>query len=261
MKEIKTKIGDHYIHIGCGPKNLMKVIERNLQSFIYADNQHPDLVIKIEDGYGVGFKDYEVEIIKDQNQISFQRADYLIKVDSEYKTAKISVNDELALKHALMNLFSSFIVYHNWGLLIHSSCAIEQEKAHLFAGQSGAGKSTAARLSYPRKLLSDEATLLKITGEEVTIFNSPFRSELEADYFKGNVSLASIQILYQALQNKRAKLEKSNALLNLMDKVFFWPHSQEETKRILRLMTLLVKKVPVYELHFQKNNSFWELIS
>lgn len=115
----------------------MKVIERNLQSFIYADNQHPDLVIKIEDGYGVGFKDYEVEIIKDQNQISFQRADYLIKVDSEYKTAKISVNDELALKHALMNLFSSFIVYHNWGLLIHSSCAIEQEKAHLFAGQSG----------------------------------------------------------------------------------------------------------------------------
>lgn len=84
---------------------------------------------------------------------------------------------------------------------------------------------------------------------------------MEADYFKGNVSLASIQILYQALQNKRAKLEKSNALLNLMDKVFFWPHSQEETKRILRLMTLLVKKVPVYELHFQKNNSFWELIS
>jgi hypothetical protein len=160
-----------------------------------------------------------------------------------------------------MNLYSSFIVYHNWGLLIHSSCAIDNGKAHIFAGQSGAGKSTAAKLSYPRKLLSDEAALIKITPEKVTVFNSPFRSELEAGNFKEQVELASVQILYQALQNNRAKLTKSDALLHLMDKVFFWPHSLDETKTIMRLLTDLVKIVPGYELQFQKNNTFWELIS
>lgn len=261
MKMLKTKIGDFFIHILCESKNLRKMLGKNFHSYISAENIQPDIVIKVEDGFGVSFQDYHVDIMKDNNQILYRRADYLIQVDSDYKTASISVYDELALKHALMNLFSSFIVYHNWGLLIHSSCVIENGKAHIFAGQSGAGKSTAAKLSYPRNLLSDEATLVKITEEDVQIYNSPFRSEIEADAFHGNLSLASVQILFQALQNKREKVAKSDSLFQLMDKVFFWPQSQEETSTIMKLMTLLVKQVPVYELHFQKNNSFWELIS
>jgi hypothetical protein len=261
MNEIKTKIGDHFIHIICESVILKKMFEKNYHSHICADNTQPDLVIKIEEGYGVSFQDYDVEITKNHNQIRYRRADYLIEVDTDFNSATISVYNDFALKHALTNLYSAFIVYHNWGLLIHSSCAIEKGKAHIFAGQSGAGKSTAAKLSYPRPLLSDEATLVKITSNSVTVFNSPFRSELQADPFEGNVELASVQLLYQALQNKRTRSIKSDALLHLMDKVFFWPHSVEETKTIMRLMSNLVKNVPVYELHFQKNNTFWELIS
>ncbi|MEH7495081.1 hypothetical protein [Neobacillus niacini] len=261
MRMLITKIGDFFIQILCESKNLRTMLKKNFHSYIPNENIQPDIVINIEDGFGVSFQDYNVDIIKDNNQILYRRADYLIKVDSDFKTASISVHDELALKHALMNLFSSFIVYHNWGLLIHSSCVIENGKAHIFAGQSGAGKSTAAKLSYPRNLLSDEATLVKITEVDIQIYNSPFRSEVEADSFSGNLPLASVQILFQALQNKREKVAKSDALFQLMDKVFFWPHSQEETSRIMKLMTLLVKQVPVYDLHFQKNNSFWELIS
>jgi hypothetical protein len=261
MNILKTKIGDHFIHINYESTNLKNMFKKIFDSHICTYSQEPDLVIKIEEGYGVSFQDYNVEIIKNHNQIHYRRADYLIEVDPDFKFATISVYNDFALKHALTNLYSSFIVHHNWGLLIHSSCVIEKDKAHIFAGQSGAGKSTAAKLSYPRDLLSDEATLVKITSEEIKIFNSPFRSELEADQFEGSVELASVQVLYQALQNKRTKIGKSDALLHLMDKVFFWPHSQEETRSILRLMTLLVKQVPVYELHFQKNNTFWELIS
>ena len=51
-----------------------------------------------------------------------------------------------------MNLYSSFIAYHNWGLLIHSSCVVNKGEAHIFSGHSGAGKSTAAKLSHPRDL-------------------------------------------------------------------------------------------------------------
>lgn len=259
MKHIKTKIGDHFIDINFESNHLVTLFQKNYQLKQCA--QKPDLTITIKDGYGVPFVDYEVEISKQNEKILFRRADYLVEVDSQYKSAVVLVQDELGLKHALMNLYSSFIVYHNWGLLIHSSCAIQKGKAHIFSGHSGAGKSTAAKLSYPRNLLSDEATIVKITSEEVTVFNSPFRSELEADRFDGNVELASIQLLYQALENRRTKLIKSDALLTLMDKVFFWPHSSEETKEIMRLLTLLVKNVSVYKLDFQKNNTFWELIS
>ncbi|MDP4083189.1 MAG: hypothetical protein Q8934_01085 [Bacillota bacterium] len=261
MKGIKTKIGDQFIQIIYEPTVLFNSFLRNFQPNVGSENDQADLIIKIKEGYGVPFVDYKVDIIEDHNQILYRRADYLIEVNSTFKYATISVHDELALKHAMMNLYSSFIVHHNWGLLIHSSCVIEKGKVHIFAGQSGAGKSTAAKLSYPRTLLSDEATLVKITQNQITVFNSPFRSEIETDDFKGSLDAASVQILYQALQNNRVKLTRSDALLQLMDKVFFWPRSPEEIKTIMRLLTMLVKNVPVFELYFQKNNTFWELIS
>ncbi|MEH7546755.1 hypothetical protein [Neobacillus vireti] len=259
MKSIHAKIGDHFIQIISECENPYKVLH-NFESNSEV-KQSPDLIIKIKESYGIPFKDYKVDITKKRDKIIYSRADYLIDVDSEYKSATISVYDDFALKHALTNLYSSFIVHHNWGLLIHSSCVLENGKAHLFAGHSGAGKSTAAKLSFPRHLLSDEASLVKITSNRVSVYNSPFRSELDAGPFEGNVELASIQILFQALQNKRVRLEKSDGLLHLMDKVFFWPQSQDEVKTIMKLMTQLVKQVPAYELHFQKNNTFWELIS
>ncbi|MGJ7911456.1 hypothetical protein [Neobacillus sp. LXY-1] len=261
MKTIYTKIGDFLIQINFESKQLGRFFEKNFNIHELETVQKTDLEINIKDGYGVPFQDYHVDISKRDNQIIFQRADYSIKVEDQYRSATISVYNQLALKHALTNLFSSFIVHHNWGLLIHSSCVIENEGAHIFAGQSGAGKSTAAKLSFPRELLSDEATLVKITSEGGIVYNSPFRSEIEAKPIDQVEKLKSIQILHQALQNSRMLIPKSDAFLQLMDKVFYWPHSKEELKTISDLLLLLVKNTPVYELHFVKDNSFWKLIS
>ncbi|MEB4869785.1 hypothetical protein P8831_13760 [Priestia megaterium] len=260
MKTLHTKIGDHYIDIKTEFDDVWKIIKQYFLCVSIAKNQ-PDMTVTITNGYGVSFQDYEVAIEEKLNAITFKRADYLIEVDSEYKSANVAIHDELALKHALMNLYSSFIVHHNWGILLHSSCVINSGKAHIFTGHSGAGKSTAAKLSMPRELLSDEATILKITEESVTVFNSPFRSELKAKGSEKNTPLGSIQLLHQALSNQRIEVRRIEALMKLIDKVFYWSYKPEETKTIMGLLQLLVKQVPVYELHFQKNNTFWELMS
>ncbi|MFT9597380.1 hypothetical protein [Mesobacillus sp.] len=220
-----------------------------------------DMNVDIFDGFGTSFTDYHVKVQKDSSKITFKRSDYLIESTPDYTSATIHVHDELALKHALMNLYSSYIVYHNWGLLIHSSCAIENGKAQIFAGQSGAGKSTAARLSEPRALLSDEATIVKISENGITVFDSPFRSELPSTGYQQPRSLAGIQLLHQAESNRIEKMRKPDALLSLMDKVFYWSHDPVETQRIMGLLRTLVVKVPVYELYFRKDPTFWELIS
>jgi hypothetical protein len=261
MEQIYITIGEHLIQVKSASLHLINTFERNFQCITDAYDFEPDLLIHLDAGYGVPFVDYEVAIIKEANRIIFRRADYLIKVDATYQNARISVYDEVALKHALINLYSSYIVYKNWGLLLHSSCVIENGKAHMFAGQSGAGKSTAAGLSYPRVLLSDEATLVKITANQITVFNSPFRSELAVSGTERCTPLASIQLLYQAQHNKRIPLAKSAGILQLMDKVFYWAHDPEESGRILGFMFELANAVPMYELYFQKNHTFWELIS
>jgi hypothetical protein len=260
MKNLYTRIGEHFMQIVYHSDTFMNWIQRNF-SALAPTRAKPDLFIYLTEGYGIPFVDYNVQITREADTVSFRRADYLIEADLDYRHARVAVHNELALKHALMNLYSSYLVHHQWGLLIHSSCVMDKGKAHMFAGQSGAGKSTAAKLSLPRELLSDEATLVKITSHEILAFNSPFRSELDVTNAEAYCPLASIQLLNQALINRRVSLKKSNGLLLLMDKVFYWNHKPEDTKKVLGLLTKLTDAVPIYELDFQKNNTFWELIS
>ncbi|MCM3412457.1 hypothetical protein [Metabacillus litoralis] len=256
MYKVMVKIAEHYIRLTSYSINCFTTLN-NSYLIINNENVKPDLSIHIEDGYGAPLESFEVAITKTQEYISYKRADYLIRVDHFYKYAMIWVHDELALKHALMNLYSSFIVYHNWGILLHSSCVIDNGNAHIFSGHSGAGKSTAAKLSTPRDLLADEASIIKISSNKVVVFDSPFRSELNSKCMNSSFKLESIQLLHQSPLNKREQLSKSNSMLHLLDKVFYWTESSEETIKIFHLLHYLVHQVPIYDLHFQKNNTFW----
>ncbi len=258
MYKYVLKIGEHIVTV-TSPSQFKKMFEQNFYSIDSCESV--DLSIQINGNFGVPFVDYNVVISQSQDSVSYRRKDYLIDINSNYTSATIFANNELALKHALMNLYSSFILHHNWGLLLHSSCVIENETAHIFSGHSGAGKSTAAKLSYPRYLLADEATIVKITTQKVIVFDSPFRSELYSQSLTKPYKLESIQLLNKSLINKRDLLQKSNSVLQLMDKVFFWTKSPEEAKKIFHLLLKLVSNVPVYNLYFQKNNTFWEMIS
>jgi len=260
MHNLHFTIGEHHFFINT-PSIKIKEFFRHNYLLQNPTNSKSDLSIYIEDGYGLPFIDYDVSVIKTHNEIIYKRADYLIKLDHSYNNAYLFIHDELALKHALMNLYSSYIVQQNWGLLIHSSCVINNGMAYIFSGHSGAGKSTVARLSSPRELLADEATIVKITSNDVVIFDSPFRSELNGKCFPSPYKLESINLLNQSLSNSRERLTRGNSLLHLMDKVFYWTESSTETRKIFKLLHLLVNQVPVYNLYFQKNNTFWEMIS
>ncbi|TLS35560.1 hypothetical protein [Pseudalkalibacillus caeni] len=261
MERFQIKIADHVIKINGKRSELLGVLRDKYRAFLYDEVGDIDLFLNIEGGYGSPFTNNNVKIYSDNWKTMYQRADYLIEVEQDYKTAKISAHDELALKHALMNLYSSFILHYNWGLLIHSSCVIENGKAHIFAGNSGAGKSTAAKLSKPRDLLADEATIVKVDEDKISVYDSPFRSELESTKEEVPCQLGYIHLLNQSLTNERISLTKAQAIMELTDKVFYWCHTPEEAKRIFQLLTKLVETIPVDNLHFQKNNTFWELIS
>lgn len=259
MITFDTKIGDHIFRMNVSSHVRASLLQENfrpIEGIVEAD-----VHITIIEEYGSPFSNYHVDIKHSAEKIIYERTDYRIEWKKAQKAATISFYDDLALKHALMNIYSVIIVNERWGLLIHSSCVMERNDAHLFAGHSGAGKSTAARLSLPRKLLSDEATIVKITDHEMLVYNSPFRSEMNGSEQDLSCHLTSMQLLTQASENKRIPVVKSLALIQLMDKVFFWNPTSEETNTILNLLIKLIRVVPVYELEFQKNNRFWELIS
>ncbi|KEZ50313.1 hypothetical protein [Metabacillus indicus] len=259
MVHLNKVIGEHIFSFQFNDYSLIAFFQKQFKTC--ADGKSADTNVVICKGYGRPFLNYDVKVMKNEKQIVFKRADYKITADPSYSYAEISVYDELALKHALMNLYSSYIVHKNWGILLHSSCVLEKNHAHIFTGHSGAGKSTAAMLSHPRPLFSDEATVLKIDAAQVTAFDSPFRSELHDSALVPFAELKSINLIHQSLVIERNQISKSAALMALFDKVFYWPSEKSETKRILTMLKDLVNQTEIFDLYFQKNDQFWEMIS
>ncbi|UUZ80820.1 hypothetical protein LJK88_39445 [Paenibacillus sp. P26] len=258
-----TRIAEHTLVLTTESEFVKEFICQKYGARPLDDSLKPeaDLVVFIQEGYGAPFENYDVEVTATDESIVYKRTDYLIEADKEYRTARLEVHDDFALKHAMVNLYSAYITQRQWGLLIHSSCLLERNQAYLFAGHSGAGKSTVVQLSQPRPILSDEATIVKITEEEVVIYNSPFRSDTDLPDIPGTYPLTAIQILRQSPDNRRLRMGGMEGIQQVLKRVFYWAHDPEETKKVFRMCRLLAEKVPVYELFFQKNDTFWEEIS
>lgn len=219
-------------------------------------------VLYITDFYGSMYDEGPVDIEADGDTVVYSRKDYRMETSADYSSVRLQVFDDLALKHALINWYSAWLIHRREGLLVHSSCVVDGGKAWMFVGHSGAGKSTAAELSSPRPILSDEATLLLLDADGgVTIHDSPLRSENEERGEADASPLGGIHFLVQAEEVRREPVGKVEALIGLMDKVFYWKHSKPETAKMIAVCREVVQRVPAYELHFQKNDSFWEVIS
>ena len=115
MQQIIAKIGEHHVLILSKSKKLINWVQTCFNVIEWDPSleiKSPDLYIHIEEGYGTSFKDFHVEIHSDSIETTYQRADYLITANSDYNEATIAVFDEFALKHALHNLYSAFIVHN-----------------------------------------------------------------------------------------------------------------------------------------------------
>ncbi|GAF08065.1 hypothetical protein JCM16418_2103 [Paenibacillus pini JCM 16418] len=221
-----------------------------------------DIHVQIFDHYGTAFDDGPVTITETEHEVTFSRCDYKLVTSLDYSLAEMYVYDEFALKHALINLYSSWLIYRKRGLLIHSSCVVQDEKAFMFAGPSGAGKSTVAALSLPRPVLSDEATFLYVEDDgKVMVYDSPFRSDMEDPCVLMRSPLSGVHFIIQSMEVKRTPVRSGDGFIELLDKVFYWRHNDLETLKMISLCKQIAEQVPLYHLYFQKNDTFWERIS
>lgn len=267
MERTAVRIGEHVLNISFASSVIRSFFSRTFPTMISCSSMdtEPSFNMHLDEGYGSPFINYHVVKQTYSGTVRYERADYLIETDEAFNRVVIKFYDELALKHAFMHVYSLYIVRCRWGLLVHSSCVTDDSGAHMFTGRSGAGKSTAAVLSESesRGIVADEATIIRIRPDEVTVFHSPFRSELQtvASQVTQQWRLSSIHLLHQASQHRRMPIAKSEGLVRLMDKVFFWNPSPEDTRAITGLLRQTVDIVPLYDLYFHKDPLFWELIS
>jgi hypothetical protein len=123
---------------------------------------------------------------------------------------------------------------------------------HLFLGQSGAGKTTLAKLWKSEEgttILSDDRIILRQKGEELLMYGTPWHGEA------GFASplwapLARLYFLEHGKKNELVKLGTTEAMAKLFACSFVPFHSSEALKFTASFFEQVARAVPCYKLSF-----------
>jgi hypothetical protein len=155
---------------------------------------------------------------------------------------------------AALRVLHSLLLAHQGGLLVHASSVVRNGRAFLFAGVSGAGKTTISRLA------PSDATLLtdEISYERYFAYGTPFAGELARPGENVRAPLAAIYLLGQGPQNRFTAVSQADAMRELLACVLFFAHDAELVDRVFDSVYDLVRTVPIERLTFIPDLRVWE---
>ena len=199
----------------------------------------------------------------------------------------------------MLRILHSLILAREGGFLVHAASAVRNGRAFLFAGVSGAGKTTISRLAPPDVvLLTDEISYVRGSGfrsQESGVrsqktrtgtdsefrnradseppvpspqplapafeaFGTPFAGELARLGENLRAPLAALYLLDQGPENRVEPVSDAEAARELLQNILFFAQDEELVRMIFQTVCDFVRRVPVRRLVFTPDARVWELI-
>jgi hypothetical protein len=173
---------------------------------------------------------------------------------------------ELPVVYPLDQLLLMYFLARRQGVLTHAAGVVRGGKAMIFAGASGAGKSTFSELLTAAKigkLLSDERVIVREIDGVMQAFGTPW-SGTAGIARNANAPLAGIYFLKHGQNNHIEKLASGAALDKLLPMLSIPWYDPDTMSRIIAFAKHLLGKVPAFEMSFKPDRSavdfFWQFI-
>jgi len=148
-------------------------------------------------------------------------------------------------------LMMHFLAWIN-GVIIHAAGWREKNSGWLFAGKSGAGKSTISNLIVEETgatFLSDDRIAVRKIGQEFKMYGTPWPGD--AGYaVNESVPLKGIFFLSKGTQNNINRLTPSDAIARLMPVVSIPWYDREKVELMMDFCDIMMGSIPMYELTF-----------
>jgi hypothetical protein len=203
----------------------------------------------------------EIRVERESGQWSMGRGDF--EADWNPRTARgiirqsanpYSLNSVLRIVHTLL-------LAEQGGFLVHASSAVRNGRAFLFAGVSGAGKTTMARLAPPAvTLLTDEISYVSRQEDGYYAYGTPFAGDLGRLGENMRAPLAALYLLTKGTENKIEPVGAAEASRALLENILCFARDSEVVRSVFEAACDFVCRVPIRRLTFAPDARVWEMI-
>ena len=147
------------------------------------------------------------------------------------------------------------------GVLLHTAGIVRDKQTYLFFGHSGSGKTTICRASMDDYLiLNDDLILLKPKGDTWLAYGTPFWNPTQIKPTNQFAPSSGVYLLIQDKSVYTQELAAGKAIATLLSNVPIIPLDPVRSIQLLEILEQIQRNIPVYELHFLPDNSFWDVI-
>jgi len=166
-------------------------------------------------------------------------------------------------QHPLDQLLWIQLLAINQGFILHSFAFVHEKKAYCFAGVSGAGKTTMAKLfrqKFPKAIiLSDDRVIIRKKGDEFYAYGTPWHGDGK-EWSASSAKVEQIFILNHGEKNSLKPLNKMDALSALLIRSFPTLYHALGMENTLDVFADLVQEIPVYSLEFVPHNEVFSFL-
>jgi hypothetical protein len=254
-------IGGAPVRVNTIDANFLEMLQKRYSGFV-SEDAHAEFDFDVELRLpAVVDPDIDVSVTYRAKKWLLERGDFRAEWSPAERRGTIRQSANPYSIDAVLRIVHTLLLSQQGGFLVHSASAIRNRKAFLFAGVSGAGKTTISRLAPPdATLLTDEISYVRKSGEGYVAYGTPFTGELAKLGENTSAPLAALYLLAQGPENRVDPVAVADAGRELLANMLFFAEDVETVQRVFDAACDFVQRVPVFRLTFVPDARVWELI-
>lgn len=190
-----------------------------------------------------------------------QRGDFQAEWDIRSRHGVVRQSANPYSLDSVLRITHSLALAAEGGFLLHAASAVRNGRAFVFAGVSGAGKTTMSRLAPPdATVLTDEISYLRRDEAGYRAYGTPFAGELARIGANVSAPIETVFLLEKGPDNRIEAVPEIGAARALLRHLLFFANDGQLVTQIFDSVLDFVRRVHVAKLVFTPDARAWELV-